>query len=305
MASSGGVAGSSSGGKSSLSSSQKLSSAGLKSSSGLLSGSLTGKTGGSAKSFSSSSGGSMKQGSLGSELGRARDKARFKSGDKSFAAGKAGDLRKPGAGPGQLGESDGEKAFKLLAAQASSMGGLTSLPGLPAQLVVEGLIKQLDTNFQIPKLSARANANASANAEDKRSVDKVDSAGKDGPGKSQMMPGQGKIEDAHSSSNSIVNYGQAGQAHGSDVPTNLSMQPDDNMAMKAEMAGSRTFLAEAKDAVEALGASKQAYSMGGDASGNESLNLSKTADKYKPDDKDQHQSFHRVSHADKKLVSYQ
>ena len=319
------------GGKSGLGSSQKIpgsNSGGLKSSSssGLLSsGGLSSKAGGSSKSFpsSSSAGGSLKQGSLGAELGRARDKARFKSSDKSFAS-KASDLRNkssPSTAAGGTMESEGEKAFKLLAAHASSMGGLPSLPGLPAQLVVEGLMKQLDTNFQIPKLSARVNAD---NSGDKRSVDKVDSGSKSDPNSSrssQVLPGpnitSSKPDEAHShsSSNSLVggysstsasasavaSGSSAVNAHDSDLPTNLSMQVDDaSLSMKPELSSSsssRSYLN--------TGDSSTSHGMGGDGGNMESLNLvTKGADKYKSgDDKDQHQSFHRVSHSDKKMVS--
>jgi len=109
------------------------------------------KSGSSSKSSSS-----PKTSSSGAtDLSRNRDKPRItKSGDKSVFASKGlADARK--SSPSNLREeSDSERAFKLLAAHAS----ISNLPpSLPPQLMMEGLMKQLDTNFQIPKLSARAN----------------------------------------------------------------------------------------------------------------------------------------------------
>ncbi|XP_032453242.1 mediator of RNA polymerase II transcription subunit 1 isoform X1 [Nasonia vitripennis] len=325
-------------GKSGLASGQKLSSGGLKSSSGsgLLSSSsgLAGKSL-SAKSFSSTGGSSMKQSSIAAELGRARDKARFKTaGDKSFA-GKGNDLRK--SIPSTV-ESENEKALRQHLNSnilTSSMSGLSNLSGL----MVEGLIKQLDTKFQIPKLSARANA---ADNADKRSVDKVDSGSKssDAPGRSsQIMSNPAvssssnvpKLEEAHpviahGASNSVVGYGagsastssssaNAISAHESDVPTNLSMQPDESLQMKAEVGSGRPFLnpsgESSKEGMDLAGSKHSSYSMGSDTTGNlESLNLvTKGSEKYKSsDDKDQQQQqqqhavFHRLPHADKKSV---
>jgi len=109
------------------------------------------KSGSSSKSSSS-----PKTSSSGAtDLSRNRDKPRItKSGDKSVFASKGlADARK--SSPSNLREeSDSERAYKLLAAHAS----ISNLPpSLPPQLMMEGLMKQLDTNFQIPKLSARAN----------------------------------------------------------------------------------------------------------------------------------------------------
>lgn len=64
-------------------------------------------------------------------------------------------------------ESESERAFKVLAAHVSP----SNMPSFPPQMVVEGLIKQLDTKFQIPKLSARANA--AETAEKKSSAEKL------------------------------------------------------------------------------------------------------------------------------------
>ncbi|XP_077279456.1 mediator complex subunit 1 [Temnothorax americanus] len=104
---------------------------------------------------SSKASGSPKTSSGATDLSRGRDKPRLpKSGDKGIFASKGlGDARK--SSPSALREeSESERAFKLLAAHAS----ISSLPpSLPPQLVMEGLRKQLDTKFQIPKLSARAN----------------------------------------------------------------------------------------------------------------------------------------------------
>jgi len=49
-------------------------------------------------------------------------------------------------------ELDGERPLKLVTAHAKME------PSLPPQLVVEGMIKSLDTKFQIPKLSARSSS---------------------------------------------------------------------------------------------------------------------------------------------------
>ena len=175
------------------------------------------------------------------DLARAREKARSKTGDKSFGTK----------------ESESEKAFKLLAAHASPM----SSGGLPAQLVVEGLMKQLDTNFQIPKLSARTNAIEA----DKRSVDRVDSG-------TIKAPISSKSEEL---SNVDV-----------DIPTNLSMQMEDQV--KAEVS-TRHFFGGSE-------AGSKKISQGNDGDNVESLNLvTKSVEK--------DQSFHRVSHMDKKMAS--
>lgn len=329
-------------GKTGLISGQKLSSGGLKSGSGsgLLSSSsgLAGKSL-SAKSFSSTGGSSMKQSSIAAELGRARDKARFKTaGDKSFI-GKGSDLRK--SSPSTV-DSENEKALRQHLASnilASSMSGLSNLPGL----MVEGLIKQLDTKFQIPKLSARVNA---ADNADKRSVDKVDSGSKssEAPSRSSQIMSSPvvtssssvpKIEEAHpaiahGASNSIVGYGAAGSAtssssatnamsaHESDVPTNLSMQSaDDSLQSKTDMSSGRPFLnpggESSKEGIDLAGSKHSSYSIGSDTTGNlESLNLvTKGSEKYKSsDDKDQQQQqqqhtvFHRIPHVEKKSVGY-
>lgn len=189
----------SSGNKGSTISGQKTSS-GIKSSSGsnlMSSGGTVGKNT-STKSFSSS----------------LRDKARFKPGDKSFLS-KAADLRKTV-------ESDSEKTFKLLA-QASSVG-------------TAGMIKQLDKRFQIPKLSARVNADNT----DKPSVDKVDSVSS----KSLSEAVSRSLADPTVSSTSVVPkideaanlvvYGTSSSSSAPSVlesvaPTNLSMQPGDKV----------------------------------------------------------------------------
>ncbi|XP_033334430.2 mediator complex subunit 1 isoform X2 [Megalopta genalis] len=104
------------------------------------------------------------------DLSRNRDKSRLsKSGEKSLFPSKGiGDTRKSSPS-GLREESESERAFKLLAAHAT-MSNLSSLPNLPPQLVVEGLMKQLDTKFQIPKLSARANAESSDKKTEKLSM---------------------------------------------------------------------------------------------------------------------------------------
>ncbi|XP_017881102.1 mediator of RNA polymerase II transcription subunit 1-like [Ceratina calcarata] len=113
------------------------------------------------------------------DLSRNRDKSRLsKSSEKSIFPSKGiGDTRKSSPS-GLREESESERAFKLLAAHAS-MSNLSNLPNLSSQLVVEGFMKQLDTKFQIPKLSARANADSSEKKSDKLS----------------MMPDSGKVLD--------------------------------------------------------------------------------------------------------------
>lgn len=147
---------------------QKLSSApkSMSGSSSTGSGSLLTKS-----TTSKSSSGSPKMSSSGAtDLSRNRDKPRIpKSSEKSgglFSSKSGADARK--ASPSALREeSESERAFKVLAAHVSP----SNMPSFPPQLVVEGLIKALDTKFQIPKLSARANASADT-ADKKSSADK-------------------------------------------------------------------------------------------------------------------------------------
>ncbi|XP_066601821.1 mediator of RNA polymerase II transcription subunit 1 [Prorops nasuta] len=132
-----------------------------------VSGATSGGSSGLMRGASSKNSGSPKTSNSGAtDLSRNRDKPRIpKSGDKSIFGPKVmGDVRKSSPS-GIREESESERAFKLLAAHAS----ISNLPSLPPQLVVEGLMKQLDTNFQIPKLSARANADSA----DKKSSDKL------------------------------------------------------------------------------------------------------------------------------------
>lgn len=118
------------------------------------------------KGISNKSSGSPKINNSGAtDLSRNRDKPRPpKSGDKNIFGSKSSDARKTASPSALREESESERAFKLLAAHAS----MSNLPNLPPQLVVEGLMKQLDTKFQIPKLSARTNADG-----DKKPVDKL------------------------------------------------------------------------------------------------------------------------------------
>lgn len=119
-----------------------------------------------AKGISTKSSGSPKINNSGAtDLSRNRDKPRPpKSGEKNIFGSKSSDVRKTSSPSALREESESERAFKLLAAHAS----MSNLPNLPPQLVVEGLMKQLDTKFQIPKLSARTNADV-----DKKPVDKL------------------------------------------------------------------------------------------------------------------------------------
>lgn len=187
----------------------------------------TGGIGGNLLSKSSSSSkasGSPKTSSGATDLSRSRDKPRIpKSGDKGIFASKGlGDGRK--SSPSALREeSESERAFKLLAAHAS----ISSLPpSLPPQLVMEGLMKQLDTKFQIPKLSARANV-ADA-AEKNKSSDKLsilsDSAKQALDGLKQE---QGKLAGLSnvtvSVSKSSLSDDQSRRDHSQNKPDNLSI----------------------------------------------------------------------------------
>jgi len=133
----------------------------------------TGGVGGNSLSksgLSSKASGSPKTSSGATDLSRSRDKPRIpKSSDKGIFASKGlSDARKSSPSSLQKEESESERAFKLLAAHAS----ISSLPpSLPPQLVMEGLMKQLDTKFQIPKLSARANV--ADTADKNKSSDKL------------------------------------------------------------------------------------------------------------------------------------
>ncbi|KAL0119825.1 hypothetical protein PUN28_007925 [Cardiocondyla obscurior] len=145
-----------SGMKSSISSSSATntgSGANIATAAGSIGGNSLSKSGSSSKAS-----GLPKTSSGATDLSRGRDKPRIpKSGEKGIFASKGlGDARK--SSPSTLREeSESERAFKLLAAHAS----ISSLPpSLPPQLVMEGLMKQLDTKFQIPKLSARSNVDA-------------------------------------------------------------------------------------------------------------------------------------------------
>lgn len=216
---------------------------------------------------SSKSSGSPKTHSSGiTDLSRSREKPRIpKSGDKGLFTSKGiSDARR--SSPSALREeSDSERAFKLLAAHAS----ISNLPAsLPPQLVMEGLMKQLDTKFQIPKLSARANIDST----DKKLMDKLPmlpEASKPLDGLTVKQPEQGKIANLSnpvsmskstleeqpnqirrdhaqtkpdnlsittsvgSISLNLTGENTSGlmlppQSIDSDIPTNLSMQPVDN-----------------------------------------------------------------------------
>lgn len=193
----------------------------------LISGQKISSKSGSGSNLISGGGSIGKSGSSKSFSTASRDKARFKPSDKLFL-GKAADLRKPV-------ESESEKTYKLLAAHASSVGAMGNLPVITPQLVVEGLMKQpLDKKFQIPKLSARINAENT----DKRSIDKVDS----GSSKSSSEIPIRSLCDSTVSSTSVVpkldeasnliGYGTTSAtlaALESEGPTNLSMQPGDKI----------------------------------------------------------------------------
>lgn len=184
----------------------------------------TGGVGGNplSKSGSSKASGSPKTSSGATDLSRGRDKPRIpKSGDKGIFASKSlGDARK--SSPSALREeSESERAFKLLAAHAS----ISSLPpSLPPQLVMEGLMKQLDTKFQIPKLSARANV---ADADKNKSSDKLSIL----PDSKQTLDGlkqeQGKIAGLSnvtvSVSKSSLPDDQSRRDHSQNKPDNLSI----------------------------------------------------------------------------------
>ncbi|XP_063975232.1 mediator of RNA polymerase II transcription subunit 1 [Diachasmimorpha longicaudata] len=206
------------------------------------------------KNITSKSSGSPKMSSSGAtDLSRSRDKSRMpKSGEKSggLFGSKSTDRK---ASPSALREeSETERAFKLLAAHAS-------MSSVPPQMLVEGLIKQqLDTNFQIPKLSAR-----NTDSGDKKSTSDKLPASEHGGNK--FLEGlstskiDSKIQNVNMSSlkssdllerrevtqnksdnsstvlplmsinvldGSLLKSSNVPVTHDSDVPTNLSMQPD-------------------------------------------------------------------------------
>lgn len=178
---------------------------------------------------SKSSSSSPKTASSGvTDLSRNRDKSRLsKSSDKSIFPGKGiADTRKSSPS-GLREESESERAFKLLAAHAS-MSNLSSLPNLPPQLVVEGLMKQLDTKFQIPKLSARANADSSDKKSEKLSM--LPDAGKtlDNLATKQSTE-QGKLQAIANTSSTVAKVtsedpsSQGRRDHIQTKPDNLSM----------------------------------------------------------------------------------
>ncbi|XP_011866719.1 PREDICTED: mediator of RNA polymerase II transcription subunit 1 [Vollenhovia emeryi] len=201
--------------------------------------SATGGIGGNplSKGSSSKASGSPKTSSGVTDLSRGRDKPRIpKSGDKGIFASKSlGDARK--SSPSALREeSESERAFKLLAAHAS----ISSLPpSLPPQLVMEGLMKQLDTKFQIPKLSARANV---ADTTDKNKSDKLsilsDSTKQTLDGLKQE---QGKIAGlsnvSMSVSKSSLSDDQSRRDHSQNKPDNLSISTSVAGAMSLNLVG--------------------------------------------------------------------
>lgn len=201
----------------------------------------TGGIGGNLLSKSSSSSkasGSPKMSSGATDLSRGRDKPRIpKSSDKGIFASKGlGDARK--SSPSALREeSESERAFKLLAAHAS----ISSLPpSLPPQLVMEGLMKQLDTKFQIPKLSARVNV--ADTADKNKSSDKLsilsDSAKQ---ALDSLKQEQGKIAGLSnvtvSVSKSSLSEDQSRRDHSQNKPDNLSIATSAASTMSLNIVG--------------------------------------------------------------------
>ncbi|XP_046475793.1 mediator of RNA polymerase II transcription subunit 1 isoform X1 [Neodiprion pinetum] len=219
------------------------------------SGSNSGSGGLLAKGVSAKSSGSPKMNSSGAtDLSRNRDKPRPpKSGEKNIFGSKGSDIRKTSSPSALREESESERAFKLLAAHAS----MSNLPNLPPQLVVEGLMKQLDTKFQIPKLSARANTDVDKKPADKLTSSdtsnnrtdvsklldsKPDSTKTQAVSLSNAKPTDDRREvqskpdnlctalmpaNIGNSSPSLIMPPPTVSPHDSDVPTNLSMQPAD------------------------------------------------------------------------------
>lgn len=161
------------------------------------------------------------------DLSRNRDKSRLsKSSDKSIFPSKGiGDRKSSPSGLRE--ESESERAFKLLAAHAS-MSNLSNLPNLPPQLVVEGLMKQLDTKFQIPKLSARANADSTDKKSEKlsmlpdsgKTLDNLASKQTSEQGKMQTLS---NTSSTTSKSSSDDQSSQGRRDHVQTKPDNLSM----------------------------------------------------------------------------------
>ncbi|PBC27227.1 Mediator of RNA polymerase II transcription subunit [Apis cerana cerana] len=193
-----------------------------------LSGSSSSSSGSSGSNSGSGNGtGGINVGSSGSSglLSKNVMSSKSSSSPKTTSSGGIGDRKSSPSGLRE--ESESERAFKLLAAHAS-MSNLSNLPNLPPQLVVEGLMKQLDTKFQIPKLSARANADSTDKKSEKlsmlsdsgKTLDNLASKQTSEQGKMQTLSNTSSIT---SKSSSDDQSSQGRRDHVQTKPDNLSM----------------------------------------------------------------------------------
>lgn len=139
--------------------------------------------------------------------------------DKSVFS-KAPDARK--SSPiGLRDELEGERPLKLVTAHAKIE------PSLPPQLVVEGMIKSLDTKFQIPKLSARS-SNLNDGDSKKQSTDKTPVGGAESS--NRMDSGAKPIDlvgkgDGSNTSTKFPSLSKTDDLKGSKIPALASVAP--------------------------------------------------------------------------------
>ncbi|KAI4487733.1 hypothetical protein M0802_011879 [Mischocyttarus mexicanus] len=212
---------------------QKVNLSALKSMSG--GNTSSGNGGGVVGSVSSSSGGLLGKAtstskSLGSpkttsssatDLSRNRDKLRMpKSTEKNIFGSKSMSDSRKSSPSGIREESESERAFKLLAAHAS----ITNLSSLSPQLVVDGLMKQLDTKFQIPKLSARVNVDNSEKklSESGKSLDNL---------AAKQMADQVKLQTISNPVSSIVKSNTDDQTQGTQNRRDHVQTKPDNLSI--------------------------------------------------------------------------
>lgn len=122
---------------------------------------------------------------------------------------------------GMRDELEGERPLKLVTAHAKIE------PSLPPQLMVEGMIKQLDTKFQIPKLSARS-SNLNEGDSKKQATDKTPIGGAepsnrmDSGAKPIDLVGKG---DGSNTSTKFPSLSKTDDLKGSKVPALTSVTP--------------------------------------------------------------------------------
>ncbi|XP_021921531.1 mediator of RNA polymerase II transcription subunit 1 isoform X2 [Zootermopsis nevadensis] len=118
-------------------------------------------------------------------------------------------------------ELEGERALKLVTAHAKIE------PSLPPQLIVEGMIKSLDTKFQIPKLSARS-SNLNEGDSKKQSSDKTSIGGTESS--NRMDSGAKPIDlvgkvDGSNTSTKFPPLSKTDDMKGSKIPALASVTP--------------------------------------------------------------------------------